>query len=107
MLCNPRDAKALLRKAGSNALINYGQITLRLLPAIALVIYAIYAKLPKLFFVFGWFMILTSFVLYLVPMKWHHDFAVKSSHKISCTQVRWFPPFAFCFGALMIYAVIL
>jgi hypothetical protein len=40
MLFNPEKALAALRKAGSTNLINYAEITFRLIPAIALVIYS-------------------------------------------------------------------
>jgi hypothetical protein len=55
-----------LRKAGSNSLINYTEITLRLIPATALVWYTDLSKLPEAFTIFGWFMIALFLVLYFL-----------------------------------------
>ena len=40
MLFRPTKAREILRKAGSTNFINYAEITIRLIPAIALVIFA-------------------------------------------------------------------
>jgi len=71
MLFNPEKALATLRKAGSTNLINYAEITIRLIPAIALVICAPYSRFPEILKLFGWFMIATSLILYFVPRKYH------------------------------------
>ena len=39
MLFKPKVARATLRKAGSTNLINYGEITIRMIPATALIIF--------------------------------------------------------------------
>ena len=40
MLFKPKRARATLRKAGSTNFINYAEITIRMIPATALIIYA-------------------------------------------------------------------
>jgi hypothetical protein len=40
MLFNPTHARVTLRKAGSTNFINYAEITIRLIPAIALIVYS-------------------------------------------------------------------
>ncbi|QJP35986.1 hypothetical protein F0365_11615 [Nonlabens sp. Ci31] len=79
---DPKKTRATLRKAGSYNLINYTEITLRLIPAIAMILYADYSKLPIAFDVFGWFMLFTFLVLYVIPRKIHHNFSLKSADRL-------------------------
>jgi len=105
MLFNPENALATLRKAGSTNLINYSEITIRLVPAIALVIYSSYSRFPDVLNLFGGFMIATSLVLFFVPRRFHHAYSVKWASILSPFQVRLIAPFAFLFGAAIIYSV--
>ncbi len=52
MLVKPKMARAILRKAGSTNLINYAEITIRLIPAVALIFYSDYSKFPEAFAIF-------------------------------------------------------
>jgi uncharacterized membrane protein YfcA len=106
MLFNPEKALATLRKAGSTNLINYAEITIRLIPAIALVIYSPYSRFPEILKLFGWFMIATSLVLYFVPRKYHHAYSMKWAGILKPIQVRLISPLAFIFGAAMIYSAL-
>ena len=74
MLFNPKKARETIRKAGSTNFINYAEITSRLIPAVALILYSDISKYPEAFKVFGWIMLITSLVLYIVPRKIHHQF---------------------------------
>ena len=69
MLFLPKKAREILRKAGSTNVINYTEITIRMIPAAALVLYADFSKFPEFFKILGWFMIATSFVLYFYSPK--------------------------------------
>jgi hypothetical protein len=106
MLFFPEKALATLRKAGSTNWINYGEITIRLIPAIALVIYAPQSRFPDILKLFGGFMIATSLVLYVVPRRYHHTYSVKWASILSPLQVRLIAPLAFIFGSAIIYSVI-
>jgi hypothetical protein len=106
MLFNPKKALSILRKAGSSNLINYGEITARLIPAIALVIYSPYSKFPDILNLFGGFMIATSLVLYFVPRRYHHAYSVKWASILSPFHLRLIAPLAFLFGTAVIYAVL-
>ncbi len=106
MLFFPEKALDTLRKAGSTNLINYGEITIRLIPAIALVIYAPYSRFPDILKFFGGFMIATSFVLYLVPKRFHQAYSMKWASILQKKQVRFISPLAFIFGTAVIYSVI-
>jgi len=105
MLIYPIKARSTLRKAGSTNFINYAEITIRLIPAIALILCSELSKFPDAFKVFGWIMLITSLVLYFVPRKIHHKFSIKSADILKPIYFRLISPFAFLFGGLIIYNV--
>jgi uncharacterized membrane protein YfcA len=105
MLFYPKKARSTLRKAGSTNFINYVEITFRLVPAIALILYSELSNFPDAFQIFGWIMLITSFVLYFVPRKIHHNFSMKSADILKPIYFRLISPFAFLFGGLIIYNV--
>jgi hypothetical protein len=106
MLINPEKARITLRKAGSTNFINYAEITIRLIPAIALILYSDFSKLPEAFKIFGWIMLITSLILYVVPRKLHHRFSMKCADILKPIYFQLISPFAFIFGALIIYNVL-
>lgn len=105
MLFAPQTARTILRKAGSTNFINYAEITLRMIPAIAMIHYADEAKFPLAFQLFGWIMLITSFALYGIPRKVHHAFSLHSAEFLKPHFVRFISPFAFLLGGLLIYNV--
>ena len=106
MLFNPKKARTTLRKAGSTNFINYAEITIRLIPASALIVYSDYCKYPEPFRIFGWFMLITSLILYLVPRKLHHSYSLKSADILKPIYFQLISPFAFLLGGLIIYNTI-
>lgn len=105
MLLNPQKARQILRKAGSTNFINYAEITLRIIPAAALILSAENSKYPDIFKIFGWFMLITSFVLYFVPRQLHHKFSMKAADILKPFYFQLISPFAFIIGILIIYCV--
>jgi uncharacterized membrane protein YfcA len=106
MLINPKKANDILRKAGSTNLINYAEITIRIIPAVGLILSADNSKFSDIFKIFGWFMLLTSLVLYFVPRQLHHNFSVKAANILKPFYFQLISPFAFLIGTLLIYSVI-
>lgn len=105
MLFQPKTARATLRKAGSTNLINYAEITIRIIPAIGLIFVANISKFPLILKSFGWFMLLTSIVLYFVPRKLHHDFSNKAADILKPFYFQLIAPISFIIGILLIYIV--
>lgn len=105
MLLKPKIARETLRKAGSTNFINYAEITLRMIPAIGLILVADNSKAPEFFEIFGWFMLFTSFILYFVPRKAHHSFSNKCADILQPLYFQIISPFAFLIGILIIYCV--
>ena len=105
MLFKPKTARATLRKAGSTNFINYTEITVRMIPAAALIIFSDASKYPDLFRLIGWFMLLTSFILYFVPRKLHHNFSNKSADILKPQYFLLIAPFAVIIGIIIILSV--
>ncbi len=63
MLFAPKKARETLRKMASTNFINYTEITLRIIPAIGLIIYSDFSKYPVAFKIYGWLMLGTSIIL--------------------------------------------
>jgi len=106
MLFAPQKARQALKKAASTNFINYAEITIRMIPAAALVLYAYFSKFPAFFKLFGWFMLITSFVLYFVPRRFHHNYALKSAEILQPIYIQLLSPFSFIFGGFLIYSVL-
>lgn len=105
MLFAPEKARQILRKAGSTNFINYAEITLRIIPAIGLILAAEVSKFPEFFKILGWFMLITSLILYFVPRRLHHGYSVKCADIIKPFYFQIISPLAFLFGFILIYAV--
>ena len=106
MLFKPKIARATLQKAGSTKLINYAEITIRMIPAMALILYSDVSKFPIAFKIVGWFMLITSLVLYLVPRQMHHRFSLKSANILQPLYFQIISPFSMLIGIIIIYSVI-
>jgi len=106
MLLDPKKARKILKKAGSTPLINFGELTIRMIPAAAMILYADLSKYPEFFKLLGWFMLVTSVLLLLVPRKYHHGYALWCASFLSPIYIRSIAPFSFLFGFFMLYAVL-
>lgn len=106
MFFKPLTARATLRKAGSTNLIHFGEITVRMIPAVALILFSSHSMYPTVFNLFGWFMLLTSLVLYFVPKRLHHDFSNKSATILKPIYFQFISPISVAIGIMLIRAVI-
>lgn len=105
MLFSPKKARQLVRTAGSTNFINYAEITLRMIPAIGLILSSDISKYPLIFTIVGWFILVTSLVLYFVPRHLHHKLSIKFADNLKPFYFQLISPFAFGIGILIIYCV--
>ena len=105
MLFKPKTARETLRKAGSSNLINYAEITIRMIPAAALIIFSDYSKYPDFFKLLGWFMLINSFALYFVPRKLHHNYSNKCADILKPFYFQLISPFSIIIGIMIIISV--
>ena len=103
MLLMPEKVRSILRKAGSTNVINYAEITIRIIPAASMILYSDFSKYPMPFKFFGWFMLATSMVLYFIPRKMHHNFSVTSAGILKPLYFQLISPFSALFGWAIIY----
>ncbi len=106
MLLSPQKAREILRKAGSTVFINYAEITIRMIPAAALILSADISKYPEIFKIAGWFILATSLVLYFVPRQMHDNFSLKAAEILRPLYFQLISPLAFLIGAAIIYSVL-
>jgi hypothetical protein len=106
MLFTPKRARRILQKAGSTNFINYAEITIRMIPAVGLILAADISRYPEVFKIAGWFMLFTSFVLYFVPRRIHHNFSLKAAAILKPFYFQLISPIAFIIGVAIIYSVI-
>ncbi|NNE03051.1 MAG: hypothetical protein HKN52_07785 [Eudoraea sp.] len=106
MLLAPKKAREIIKKAGSTPLINFGELTIRMIPAIAMIAYASLSKYPEFFKLLGWFMVITSVLLLLIPRKYHHSYALWCASFLTPIYIRSIAPFSFLFGYFMLYSVL-
>ena len=105
MLFKPKTARETVRKAGSTNFINYAEITIRMIPAAALIIFSEQSKYPEFFKLLGWFMLITSFVLYFVSRKLHHNFSNKCADILKPFYFQLISPFSIIIGIMIIILV--
>lgn len=106
MLFRPKKVIQILRKMASTNLINYTEITLRLIPASAMIICADFAKYPNVFKFYGWIMLITTLVLFFIPRTIHHNFSLKIADNFKPFYFQLISPFSFFIGTFLIYTLI-
>jgi hypothetical protein len=101
----PNSALSCLAKMASTNVINYTEISLRMLAGFAFLQYAEASRFPQGLYVCGWFLVVTSGILFLVPRKWHAAYAVYWSQKLSPPIIRICSPVSIGCGALLMFAI--
>jgi hypothetical protein len=105
IVVRPRVALTYLGKMASTNLINYTEISFRMISGLAFLQYADLSRYPQLFYICGWFLVITSGILFLIPRKWHAGYAVYWSEKLTPVLLRIAAPFSFVAGVFLIFAV--
>ncbi len=105
MLFKPEKARSILRKAGSTNLINYAELSLRMVPAVGLILSAEYSKFELFFKLLGWFMFISSIIIMIIPRQMHHQYSIKSAEILKPRYFQLISPLSFTFGGFLIYAV--
>lgn len=106
MTLQPRRFLHLLSLTASSWRVNLTEQGLRLLAGLALMIRAEEAKLPTLFHLSGMFIVASSLVLLLIPLRWHAGYAIWWSRRLSLSSVRAIAPVSAAVGAGVIYAAL-
>lgn len=106
MLIKPNLARNTLRKAGSSALINYTELSARMIPAIAFIIYSNYSPYPTSFRLIGYYIIITSVILMIIPRKLHHKLSNRFADFITPRMFQLISPLSVIIGVYLIFIVV-
>lgn len=102
----PDKALRVLRLTASTRTINNSEQGLRLIGALALLLHSPASKLPQVFEIVGWFIILSSLVLLVLPLKWHFACAIWWADRLKPAAVRLVAPMSALAGIGLIYAAV-
>lgn len=103
MAFRPRRFLYYLGQTASNRRINNIEQGLRLVAGVALVVHADSSKLPILFLIGGWFIVSSSVILLVIPLRWHAGYAVWWAERMRPVLVRAIAPASVGFGVGLFY----
>jgi len=111
MAMRPRYSLGLLERmsanlSASNWRVNLTEQGLRLLAGMALIVHAGASKLPQLFAIAGWFVVLSSILILLMPIRWHGAYGMWWRQRLTPFWVRALSPIPVMAGAGLIYAAL-
>ena len=101
----PDWALFLLRQAGSTLLIHVGELMLRLLFGLAMIIVADRSLFPQAFFWIGAFMAITAALILILPRRWHSAYALWCADRLPSWLVRVSALLCFVGGWALLFAV--
>lgn len=103
MAFRPRRFLHYLAQTASTRRINNIEQGLRLLVGSALVVQSGSSKLPMLFAISGWFIIISSVILLVIPLRWHAGYAIWWAERMRPWMVRAIAPASAVFGVGLFY----
>lgn len=105
ILCfvSPERARQGLAAMGGSWRIQLGEHIPRAIVGVAMVIRAPLSKAPLPMEVAGWFIVASSVVILLLPMRWHHAYAVWWAERIPLIAYRLFALPTLAIAVLLAY----
>ncbi len=104
MLVWPHRALAVLARMGSSPAIHFGEMAIRLVVGIALVLTASATRFPLVITTIGAFLIVTAILLSLLPRRWHAAYSTAWARRIPPWTVHLLGPLSWAMGAALIWA---
>ena len=102
----PVVAERFLMRFASSARTHYTEQGFRLLIGAALVVLSPAMWQPKMFWLFGWAIVVSSAVLLCVPWQWHHRLGERFQLlPLLVRYLRLYAVGSFALGALLLYGV--
>ena len=100
----PAIAEKFLTAFASSARTHYVEQIVRVLIGAALVVRSPIMWQPKMFWLLGWAIVVSSAVLLCVPWQWHHRLGARVL-PLLVRHLRLYAVGSFAFGALLLYGV--
>jgi uncharacterized protein YjeT (DUF2065 family) len=104
MFFYPEKAKQIISKAGSSYLLNFAELIPRCIIGIAFIF--VVTKFEIVYNYIGYFLIVTSIFLMILPIKKHNQFSKMASDYLKPIYLKFFAPISIVFGILLIYGII-
>jgi len=104
VFAKPAVAERFFMSFASSARAHYTEQVIRLLIGTSLVIRSAQMWQPKVFWILGWAIVLSSLVLILSPWQWHQRFGEKV-RPILIRRMKLFAVGLLAFGVLLLYGV--
>ena len=106
MLIRPRQALAALGRMGGSAAIHIGEMAVRILVGLVLVIAAAGSRYPVAITLIGEFLIASAVVLLILPRRWHAAYSTWWADRIPVAAVRLIGPLSWLMGGALIWVVL-
>lgn len=103
MLFYPAKIREIIGKAASTSKIHFTELSLRMIPAFAMLGISGQSNYGTFFKVLGLFMIFSSIILMLLPRAWHHNYARLCARVLSPSRIRYLSPISVLAGLLILY----
>ena len=104
VFAKPEIVERFLMRFASSARTHYVEQVFRLSFGAALVVLSPAMWQPKIFWLFGWAIVVSSAALMCLPWQWHHRFAERMRPTMF-RHLRLYAVGTFAFGALVLYGV--
>lgn len=104
MAFRPSSALDLLSRTATTSRINAIEQVPRLIAGAAMMVRAEVARFPDFFTIAGGFIVATSVVLLIVPLRWHNGYAVFWAKRVPLPAVRLIAPLSVLGGIGLIWA---
>lgn len=102
----PDAARDGLARMGANWRMQLGEHVPRAIVGGGMILRAAQSKAPMLFEIGGWFILASSILILLLPMRWHHAYAVWWAERIPLWVYRLFALPTALAGAMLAYAAL-
>jgi len=104
VFAKPEIAERFLRPFASSARAHYVEQICRLLVGAALVVLSPAMWQPKMFWLVGWCIVVSSVALICLPWQWHHRFGERV-RPILVRHLRLYAAGTFALGSILLYGV--
>lgn len=105
-MVRPKTALAALGLMGGSAAIHIGEMAVRILVGLALVIAADASRYPVVITALGGFLIASAVVLLILPRRWHGAYSTGWASRIPEGAVRLIGPLSWLMGGALIWVVL-
>lgn len=103
MLARPVQALNVLAAMGSSPTIHFGEMAVRALVGLALVVASPQSRFPTAITIIGVFLIVTALALTIMPRRWHLAYSTAWARRIPVMTVRLIAPVSILAGAVLIW----